>query len=377
MESNIKINRGLKGIYFERSSISDINGSKGELTYRGYQIDDLAKNSTFEEVCYLIIFGDLPTNDELNNFNEKLQKYRSIPEEIYEIIKLTKNGHPMDVLRSCVSSFKSVKIGHQDKSKDDLLENGIKLISQIPIVIAAHQRIRNNLSPIKPDIRLSHSANWIYMLNGQLPTKENEKLTDLDFMLHAEHGSNASSFAARVTIGTKADIYDAFVTAISTLSGPAHGGAAEDVMKMINEIAEPENVKNFIKSKRLNKEPITGFGHRVYRKEDPRAKYLKKGLKKLSIEKGEPKWFKILENVVNEMKPYSRLGLNVNVDFYSGAIYNLQKIPMDLYVPIFAIGRTPGWIAQCLEQFETNILIRPLTLYNGAKDRKYIKISER
>ena len=376
MESNIKINRGLKGIYFERSSISDIDGSKGELTYRGYQIDDLAKNSTFEEVCYLIIFGDLPTNDELNNFNKKLQKYRSIPEEIYEIIKLTKNGHPMDVLRSCVSSFKSVHMS-KNKTKDDFLENGIKLISQIPIVIAAHQRIRNNLSPIKPNISLSHSANWLYMLSGQLPTKENEKLTDLDLILHAEHGSNASSFAARVTIGTKADIYDAFVTAISTLSGPAHGGAAEDVMKMIDEISEPENVKNFINNKRLNKEPITGFGHRVYRKEDPRAKHLKKGLKKLSIEKGEPKWFKILENVVNEMKPYSRHGLNVNVDFYSGAVYNLQKIPMDLYVPIFAIGRTPGWVAQCLEQFESNILIRPLTIYNGDKDRKYTEISKR
>ena len=376
MESNIKINRGLKGIYFERSSISDIDGSKGELTYRGYQIDDLAKNSTFEEVCYLIIFGDLPTNDELNNFNKKLQKYRSIPEEIYQIIKLTKNGHPMEVLRSCVSSFKSVHMS-KNKTKDDFLENGIKLISQIPIVIAAHQRIRNNLSPIKPNISLSHSANWLYMLSGQLPTKENEKITDLDLILHAEHGSNASSFAARVTIGTKADIYDAFVTAISTLSGPAHGGAAEDVMKMIDEISEPENVKNFINNKRLNKEPITGFGHRVYRKEDPRAKHLKKGLKKLSIEKGEPKWFKILENVVNEMKPYSRHGLNVNVDFYSGAVYNLQKIPMDLYVPIFAIGRTPGWIAQCLEQFESNILIRPLTMYNGDKDRKYIEISKR
>lgn len=376
MESNIKINRGLKGIYFERSSISDIDGSKGELTYRGYQIDDLAKNSTFEEVCYLIIFGDLPTNDELNNFNKKLQKYRSIPEEIYEIIKLTKNGHPMDVLRSCVSSFKSIHIS-KNKTKDDFLENGIKLISQIPIVIAAHQRIRNNLSPIKPNISLSHSANWLYMLSGQLPTKENEKITDLDLILHAEHGSNASSFAARVTIGTKADIYDAFVTAISTLSGPAHGGAAEDVMKMIDEISEPENVKNFINNKRLNKEPITGFGHRVYRKEDPRAKHLKKGLKKLSIEKGEPKWFKILENVVNEMKPYSRHGLNVNVDFYSGAVYNLQKIPMDLYVPIFAIGRTPGWVAQCLEQFESNILIRPLTMYNGDKDRKYTEISKR
>ena len=376
MESNIKINRGLKGIYFERSSISDIDGSKGELTYRGYQIDDLAKNSTFEEVCYLIIFGDLPTNDELNNFNKKLQKYRSIPEEIYQIIKLTKNGHPMEVLRSCVSSFKSVHMS-KNKTKDDFLENGIKLISQIPIVIAAHQRIRNNLSPIKPNISLSHSANWLYMLSGQLPTKENEKITDLDLILHAEHGSNASSFAARVTIGTKADIYDAFVTAISTLSGPAHGGAAEDVMKMIDEISEPENVKNFINNKRLNKEPITGFGHRVYRKEDPRAKHLKKGLKKLSIEKGEPKWFKILENVVNEMKPYSRHGLNVNVDFYSGAVYNLQKIPMDLYVPIFAIGRTPGWVAQCLEQFESNILIRPLTMYNGDKDRKYIEISKR
>jgi len=377
MESNIKINRGLKGIYFERSSISDIDGSKGELSYRGYQIDDLAKNSTFEEVCYLIIFGDLPTNDELNNFNKKLQKYRSIPEEIYEIIKITKTGHPMDVLRSCVSSFKSVNMNKKNESKDDLLENGIKLISQIPIVIAAHQRIRNNLFPIKPDISLSHSANWLYMLNGQLPTKENEKLTDLDLILHAEHGSNASSFAARVTIGTKADIYDAFVTAISTLSGPAHGGAAEDVMKMIDEISEPENVKNFINNKRLNKQPITGFGHRVYRKEDPRAKHLKKGLKKLSIEQGEPKWFKILENVVDEMKPYSRHGLNVNVDFYSGAIYNLQKIPIDLYVPIFAIGRTPGWIAQCLEQFESNILIRPLTIYSGDKDKKYTEISKR
>ena len=376
MESNVKINRGLKGIYFERSSISDIDGSKGELTYRGYQIDDLAKNSTFEEVCYLIIFGDLPTNDELNTFNKKLQKYRSIPEEIYEIIKLIKNGHPMDVLRSCVSSFKSFNMG-KNKTKDGFLENGIKLISQIPIVIAAHQRIRNNLSPIKPNTSLSHSANWLYMLSGQLPTKENEKLTDLDLILHAEHGSNASSFAARVTIGTKADIYDAFVTAISTLSGPAHGGAAEDVMKMIDEISEPENVKNFIDNKRLNKEPITGFGHRVYRKEDPRAKHLKKGLKKLSIEKGEPKWFKILENVVNEMKPFSRHGLNVNVDFYSGAVYNLQKIPMDLYVPIFAIGRTPGWVAQCLEQFESNILIRPLTMYNGDKDRKYTAISKR
>ena len=377
MSSDIKINRGLKGVYFERSGISDIDGANGRLTYRGYQISDLAKNSTFEEVCYLLIYGNLPNHKELNSFQKKLILYRTLPKEIYKIIELIKNGHPMDVLRSCISALPSLIKLQSKYNKDFLIEDGIKLISQIPVIVAAHERIRNNLDAITPDQSLNHSANWLYMLNGEKPSKENEKLTDLDFMLHAEHGSNASSFAARVTIGTKAGLYDAFVTAISTLSGPAHGGAAEDVMKMIEEIGEPENVRNYIKAKRLNKEPVTGFGHRVYRKEDPRAVFLKEGLKQLSIEKNEPKWFKILENVVLEMKPYSRHGLNVNVDFYSGAIYNLQKIPKDLYVPIFSIGRAPGWVAQCIEQFETNILIRPLTEYNGPKNRQFKDISER
>ena len=377
MGEDIKINRGLKGIYFERSGISDINGTEGELTYRGYSIDDLAKNASFEEVSYLIIYGELPNKEELKSFDEKLKYYRSLPNEIYEIIKLTKKGHPMDILRTCVSSLPSLDKVIKKDSQDQLIENGIKLISQIPIIIAAHQRKRNDMEIVPPNRKLSHSANWLFMLNKEIPTKEAEKLTDLDFILHAEHGSNASSFAARVTIGTKAGIYDAFVTAISTLTGPAHGGAAEDVMKMINEIGEPENVDQYIQNKREKKEPITGFGHRVYKKEDPRAVHLKDGLHKLSIEMGEPKWFQILAKVVEKMKPYSRHGLNVNVDFYSGAIYHLQKIPMDLFVPIFAIGRAPGWIAQCLEQFNSNILIRPLTVYNGSKIRKYIKLANR
>tara|TARA_Y100001970_G_scaffold225616_1_gene278627 strand:+ start:2560 stop:3693 length:1134 start_codon:yes stop_codon:yes gene_type:complete len=377
MSSDIKINRGLKGIYFERSGISDIDGANGKLTYRGYQISDLAKNSSFEEVCYLLIYGNLPNHEELKKFQKKLIMYRNLPNGVYKIIDLTKNGHPMDVLRSCISALPSLIKLPSKYNKTSLLEDGIKLISQIPVIVAAHERIRNNLAAIPPDKSLNHSANWLYMLNGEKPSKENEKLTDLDFILHAEHGSNASSFAARITIGTKAGLYDAFVTAISTLSGPAHGGAAEDVMKMIEEIGEPENVKNYIKEKRIKKEPITGFGHRVYRKEDPRAIFLKEGLKQLSLEKNEPKWFKILENVVSEMEPYARHGLNVNVDFYSGAIYNLQKIPKDLYVPIFSIGRSPGWVAQCIEQFETNILIRPLTEYNGPKNRKFINISNR
>ena len=377
MGEDIKINRGLKGIYFERSGISDINGSEGKLTYRGYSIDDLAKNASFEEVSYLIIYGELPNKAELKSFVEKLKFYRSLPNEIYEIIILTKNGHPMDILRTCVSSLPSLDKVIKKDSQDQLIENGIKLMSQIPIIFAAHQRQRNDMEVVPPNQKLSHSANWLFMLDKEIPTKEAEKLTDLDFILHAEHGSNASSFAARVTIGTKAGIYDAFVTAISTLTGPAHGGAAEDVMKMINEIGEPENVDRYIQNKREKKEPITGFGHRVYKKEDPRAVHLKDGLYKLSIEMGEPKWFQILAKVVEKMKPYSRHGLNVNVDFYSGAIYHLQKIPMDLFVPIFAIGRAPGWIAQCLEQFNSNILIRPLTVYNGPKIRKYIKLSNR
>ena len=377
MGEDIKINRGLKGIYFERSGISDINGSEGKLTYRGYSIDDLAKNASFEEVSYLIIYGELPNKAELKSFDEKLKYYRSLPNEIYEIIKLTKKGHPMDILRTCVSSLPSLDKVIKKDSQDQLIENGIKLMSQIPIIIAAHQRQRNGMEVVPPNQKLSHSANWLFMLDKEIPTKEAEKLTDLDFILHAEHGSNASSFAARVTIGTKAGIYDAFVTAISTLTGPAHGGAAEDVMKMINEIGEPENVDRYIQNKRERKEPITGFGHRVYKKEDPRAVHLKDGLYKLSIEMGEPKWFQILAKVVEKMKPYSRHGLNVNVDFYSGAIYHLQKIPMDLFIPIFAIGRAPGWIAQCLEQFNSNILIRPLTVYNGPKIRKYIKLSNR
>ena len=377
MDSDIKINRGLKGIYFERSNISLIDGSKGELSYRGYSIHELAKKSSFEEVSYLLIYGELPNSQEFKRFDEKLKAFRELPKETYELIKVLRNGYPMDVLRSCVSSLSCLQKASSIDHKDNFEEIGIKLISQIPIIIAAHHRTRNNLIIVKPNKNFNHAKNWLLMLKGKTPSEEAAKLADLDFILHAEHGSNASSFAARVTIGTKAGIYNAFVSAISTLSGPAHGGAAEDVMKMINEISEPENVDEYIKNKRMEKEPITGFGHRVYRKEDPRAIHLRKGLKRLSIEMGEPKWFQILEKVVDKMKPFSRHGLNVNVDFYSGAICHLHDIPMDLYVPIFAIGRVPGLVAQCLEQKSSNILIRPLTVYNGPKTRNYFKIKQR
>ena len=377
MSENVKINRGLKGIYFERSAVSHIDGSAGTLSYCGYSIDALATQSTFEEVSYLLIYGDLPTQAELANFDAKLKDARELPASVYDVIRATKDGHPMDVLRTATSALAALTPTSQDVSVEAFIENGIKLTSQVPMIIAAHDRIRNGLEPVAANKTLSHAANWLWMLKGEKPSEDATRLADVDFILHAEHGSNASSFAARVTIGTEANLHGAIVTALSTLAGPAHGGAAEDVMKMVHEIGTPENAAAYVKAKRANREAVTGFGHRVYRAEDPRARHMREGVRKLGEEMGAPEWYAILQGVVDAMKPYARHGLNVNVDFYSGVVYQLHGIPMDLYVPIFAIGRMPGWIIQCIEQLERNILIRPLTLYNGAEPRDYVALSDR
>ena len=377
MSTDVKINRGLKGIYFERSGVSHIDGAKGELSYRGYSIHDLATRSTFEEVCYLLIFGDLPSAIELADFDARLKTARSLPPAIYDIIESTKAGHPMDVLRTAVSALAALEPQSQNVGEDAFIENGIRLTAQVPMIIAAHEHIRNGRAPVPADPSLSHAANWLYMLKGELPSDDAARLADVDFILHAEHGANASAFAARVTVGTEANLHCAMVTALATLAGPAHGGAAEDVMKMVQEIGTPDKAAAYVKAKRAAREAVTGFGHRVYRAEDPRARHMREGVRKLGEEMGAPVWYEILQGVVEAMKPYSRHGLNVNVDFYSGVIYQLHGIPMDLYVPIFAIGRMPGWVIQCIEQQRGNILIRPLTLYNGPELRDYVDMSDR
>jgi citrate synthase len=377
MTDQVKINRGLKGVYFERSGVSHIDGAKGELSYRGYSIHDLATHSTFEEVAYLLIHGELPNQQELNAFEDNLKAARELPSAVYDVIRAAKDGHPMDVLRTAVSALAALEPTSQKVDEKGFLENGIRLMSQVPMIIAAHHNIRNGRAPLAPDTELSHAANWLWMLKGEKPSQDTARLADVDFILHAEHGSNASSFAARVTVGTEANLHGAIVTALSTLAGPAHGGAAEDVMKMVHEIGNAENAAHYVKEKRAAREAVTGFGHRVYRAEDPRARHMREGVKKLGEEMGAPEWYEILQAVVEAMKPYSRHGLNVNVDFYSGVIYQLHGIPMDLYVPIFAIGRMPGWIIQCLEQLRGNILIRPLTLYNGPDMRPYVGMADR
>jgi citrate synthase len=373
----IEINRGLKGVYFERSGTSDIDGKAGTLTYRGYSIHDLAEKSTFEEVAYLLIHGELPKAAELAAFDKALKAARTLPEQVSGLIATLRAAHPMDVLRTAVSALAAFDPQRDDFSVEAMRAKGTRLTAQIPVIIAAHHAARSARSLPKPDHTLSQAANFLWMITGEKPSAETALLMDRDMILHAEHGSNASTFAARVVIGTEADLHAAITAAIAALSGAAHGGAAEDVMKMAQDIGTPENAAAYVKAKRAAGEAVTGFGHRVYRTEDPRARHLRDGVEKLSAAMGQPKWYAILQAVTEAMKPYARFGVNVNVDFYAGVIYYLHGIPQDMFVPIFAAGRAPGWVAQAVEQAQNNILIRPLTVYDGPAPRDYTPVSER
>jgi 2-methylcitrate synthase len=372
-----RIHRGLKGVYFDRSRVCDIDGRAGELWYRGYSIHDLAQRSTFEETCHLLLVGELPTKPQLEAFTAQLAAARKLPEPVLQAIALVKAAHPMDVLRTAVSALAAFDAEVADNSPEANMRKGIRLTSQVPMIVAAHEHIRNGRAPVPPDPALGHAANFLYMLKGRRASAEAERLMDVDMILHAEHGSNASAFTARVVAGTEANLHAAITAAIAALSGPAHGGAAENVMKMAQEIGEPGNAAEYVKRKRANREAVMGFGHRVYRAEDPRARHMRAGVEKLSLEMGEPRWYQILAALVEAMKPYARHGVNVNVDFYAGVVYYLNGIPPDLFVPIFAAGRVPGWAVQVIEQMESNILIRPLTVYNGPAPRPYVPIEER
>ncbi len=373
----VRVYRGLKGVHFDRSPTTYIDGRAGELRYWGYSIHELAEHSTFEETAYLLLHGKLPTAAELADFDAELKSARRLPKALLDIIRQVQGAHPMDVLRTTVSALAAFEPDVADTSRDGVLRKGIRLAAQVPAIVAAHHRIRSGLAPVEPDDKLGHAAHFLYALKGEVPSDNAARLMDLDFILHAEHGSNASSFTARVVTGTDANLHAAITAAIAALSGPAHGGAAEDVMRMARDIGDPANAAAYVKEKRAHREPIMGFGHRVYRAEDPRARHLRSGVERLSEEMGEPHWNEILKAVVEAMQPYARLGVNVNVDFYSGVIYHLHGIPQDIFVPIFAVGRVPGWTLQVLQQMESNILIRPLLEYNGPELRAYVPMDER
>ena len=373
-----QINRGLRNIYLDKTKSSLIDGKNGILLYQGYNIHDLAKYSTFEETAYLLIHGHLPNQKQLDTFDQDLKDKRELPPEILDIIKLLKNSHPMDVLRTAISAM-SVPVNSQTNLEKFALTHGTRVLASVPSIITTHERIRNGHEIIPPNKDLSHASNFLYMLFGKIPNEIESNLIDKDFILHAEHGVNASSFTARVTASTKADFYTAITAALASLKGPLHGGAAEGVMKMANEIGNKENVENYVDSFLKSGGRIMGLGHAVYKTADPRAIHLKKGAKQLSDQKGNPKWFSIL-NAITETKAVQmrqRRGIYPNVDFWAGAIYSLIGIPDDLFVPIFAIGRIPGWILHILEQYQANMLIRPALFYNGSEEKKYININKR
>jgi citrate synthase len=374
---DITIHRGLTGVYFDRSATTFIDGKKGVLEYRGYNINDLAKHSTFEETGYLLIHGKLPNQAELDEFDAELKAARELPERIFDVIDLVKDSHPMDALRTSVSALASFDEDRNDNSAEATIRKGNRLTSQVPSIVMAHHNIRNGKDPIKPSSTMNHAGNFLYMLEGKEPSADAMALMDKDFVLHADHGSNASAFTARVVAGTAADIHGAVTAGIAALSGPSHGGAAENVMQMAKEIGTADKAADYVQNLLSNRERVMGFGHRVYKSEDPRAGHLREGVKNLSEEMGQPEWYQILEAVVEAMKPYARRGIHVNVDFFAGVIYYLNGIPQDLFVPIFAVGRIPGWTIQVVEQFEHNILIRPLLQYIGEREQTYIPIGDR
>ena len=373
-----QIFRGLRGVYADTTTSSFIDGEVGKLLYRGYNIHDLAEKSTFEEIVYLLLYGELPNKAQLEEIDATLRASRGLPSEVLDVLGVVKDSHPMDALRTAVSVLGCVDPERDDNSVEATRRKGIRITAQVPTIVTAHHRIRSGLNPVDPDPSLNHAGNFLYMLFGERPTDEEMKLMDVDFIIHAEHGSNASSFAARMAASTVSDLHSAVVGGIGVLKGPWHGGAAEAVMKMALDIGTPENAESYARNIIDNGGRIMGFGHRVYKAEDPRAGHMRDRSESLSMQKGQPQWFQILLHLEQKvMQPYRAKGIYVNVDFYAGSIYYLLDIPDDLFVPIFAMGRIPGWTLQCMEQYENNILIRPLTEYVGPMDLEYVPLEDR
>ncbi len=372
---------GLRDVVAAPSRICFIDGEKGILIYGGYDIHQLAENSNFEEVVFLLWNGRLPNKAELDDLNKQLVANRALPAEIISLIKsFPKTAVPMDSLRTAVSALAFFDPDKGNNSPEARQRQATRLTAQLATVVAAIDRIRNGKEPVDPKPELSHAGNFLYMLNGKEPSDVETKAFDIALILHADHEFNASTFAARVTAGTLADIYAATTAAIGALSGPLHGGANEQVMKMLLEIGSPEKVDEYVAAKFAKGEKIMGIGHAVYQTEDPRATHLRRMSEATGERQGDTKWFdmskRIEDIVVAEMDKKGKK-IRANVDFYSASTYFMLGIPVDLYTPIFAVSRISGWTAHVLEQLGNNKLIRPRSDYQGGMDLKYAPIEQR
>jgi citrate synthase len=370
--------KGLEGVVATTSKICYIDGEEGVLAYRGIDIHELADHSTFEETCYLLWNGGLPTKRQLNDLHQQLAAERKLDPAIIEMLRsLPKGAMPMDVLRTAVSAL---GLYDPDEKKGDHAANvtkSIRLTSQIAMIVAAYDRLRKGKDVVKPDPSLSHSANFLLMLNGEPPSKTAERALDIALILHADHELNASTFAARVTAATLSDMHSAITSAIGALKGPLHGGANEAVFHILQDIdSRKADPVEYVRSMLAQKKKISGFGHRVYHTEDPRATHLRKMSEDLCKSSGQPKWFEMSRKIEQFIK--SEKKLNANVDFYSASTYHVLGIDVDLFTPIFAVSRISGWSAHVIEQLDDNRLIRPRADYIGpAYPQHWVPIEKR
>ena len=379
VEDKIALKKGLKDVYFDRTAASFIDGREGKLLYRGYDIHDLAEHSTFEETSYLLLYGSLPTRPELEEFEEALRTNRLLPDEVLDVIRLTQGSHPIDVLRTAVSALSGRDGDLSDLSTEATVRRGLRLTAAVPTIVAAHARIRQGRDVVAPRGDLGQAANFLCMLFDEVPDADDARLIDKDLVLHAEHGVNASTFAVRVAASTRADFYAAMTAGVSVLKGPLHGGAAEGVWKLAQDVGSEENAERYVDGLLSAGGRVMGFGHPVYKTVDPRSVHLKADAKALAERKGQPRWFSILQAVADTraMQRRARLGVRPNVDFWAGAVYHLLGIPEDLFISLFTMGRVPGWVAHLVEQYSKSDILRPRLLYEGPTDLEYVPIDQR
>ena len=370
--------RGLEGIVATDSSICYIDGERGVLAYRGIDIHELANHSNFEETCYLLWFGKLPTRSELRELHERLAAERELDASIITLVRnAPRHALPMDVLRTAVSALSFYDPEEKSNDHKANLDKAIRLTSQVAMIVAAYDRIRKGQAVVEPDRTLSHAANFLLMLNGKRPSPTAERALDIALILHADHELNASTFAARVTAATLSDMHSAITSAIGALKGPLHGGANEAVFHVLETInASGVDPIAYIKSMLAQKKKVPGFGHRVYHTEDPRATHLRVMSRDLGASSGQGKWFEMSQKIEQFIKAEKKL--NANVDFYSASTYHTLGIDVDLFTPVFVVSRISGWAAHVIEQLDDNRLIRPRAEYVGPENpARYVPIEQR
>ncbi|MBT4485652.1 MAG: citrate synthase [Candidatus Latescibacteria bacterium] len=376
-DQEITVFRGLDGVVAAETDISFVDGIQGDLYYKGYNIHDIADNTiSYVEVVYLLLNGELPTIRQLRDFRRKAVSDMRVPTQVIKMMEIMPpSSHPMDVLRTAVSALSHFDSDAKDDSPKASRRKGIRLIAQIPTLVASLYRIRNNKNIVSPDPQMNMAENILYMFHGSIPEKNHSGAMDLLLLLHADHGLNASTFAARVAASTHADMHAAVTSALSTLKGPLHGGANERVMKMLRKINNVNEVEAYINSMLAQGQRVMGFGHRVYNKEDPRARHLRSMSKELCSPDENKKLHRIsqkIEDIVMKAK-----GIYPNVDFYSATVQHAIGIPPEFYTALFASSRISGWVTHILDQYANNRLIRPTSKYIGKYNREFIPISER